>query len=524
MILAVTKILTIGESRKGMKGRHLENAIRYILAPKKTQGGRYVSAVNCQPENAYMQMASTKEDFGKTNKRQGYHIIISFEEERLDPAAAFEIVGKFADEFLGTGYEAVYAVHDNTAHTHGHIIFNSVNCITGKKYRYEKGDWAKVLQPITNRLCEEYGLSTIDIEAEEKKKHSHYKDWNETQGKQSVRTEMIRHDLDACIIQAGTYEEFLDLLREMGYGIKQGKYLSVCPPGSERFCRCKPNTLGEDYTAERIRERIGEISGSDLPDRERKGGISEGDVSAYVSGMMQTETEEVTEPEIVPPEDEFLRRTKLTGIQKTYYAKVCRIRKLERLPYSQAWKYRDEIRKLEKVQERYLFLIKNDIHDISRLLEVEESLREKQREADRERRAVLKEKKRYSVLFDKMERIKELLPAENSFISGDDFFLREHEEYTQLLEELQVEGYTVETLEKIRKRLDDRLSGINDKRKAVRTDLKMAGTMRKEFSETLHQVLTEREKAEPELAETEEKTEQGPVKKEDEKPARQPRR
>ena len=510
--MAVTKILTLGESRKGMKGRHLENAIRYILEPKKTQGGRYVSAVNCQPERAFRQMVSTKEDFGKTDKRQGYHIIISFEEERLDPAVAFEIIGKFVDEFLGTGYEAVYAVHDNTAHTHGHILFNSVNCITGKKFRYEKGDWAKVMQPITNRLCEEYGLSTIDIEAEEKKRHSNYKDWNETQGKQSARTEMIRHDLDACIMQAGTYEGFLDLLREIGYGIKQGKYLSVCPPGSERFCRCKPNTLGEDYTAERIRERIGEVSGRGISDH------------AEGMGMMQTETEERAEPAIVPPEDEFLRRTKLTGIQKVYYAKVCRIRKLERLPYSQAWKYRDEIRKLEQVQERYLFLIKNDIHDITRLLEVEESLREKQREADRERRAVLKEKKRYSVLFEKLERIKELLPAENSFRNGDDFFLREHGEYAQLLEELQAEGYPVETLEKIRKRLDDRLAGTNDKRKAVRTDLKMAGAMRKEFSETLHQVLTEREKAEPELAETEEKTEQIPVKKEDGKITRQPRR
>jgi hypothetical protein len=492
--LAVTKILTIGESRKGIKGRHLENAIRYILEPKKTQGERYVSAVNCQPERVFRQMVSTKEMFGKTDKRQGYHIIISFEEERLDPAVAFEIVGKFVDEFLGTGYEAVYAVHDNTAHTHGHILFNSVNCITGKKFRYEKGDWAKEMQPITNRLCEEYGLSTIDIEAEKKKKHSDYKDWNETQGKQSVRTEMIRRDMDACIMQAGKYEEFLDLLREMGYGIKQGKYLSVCPPGSERFCRCKPNTLGEDYTAERIRERIGDGV------RKEKG--------------RNDPAEEVSTSAIVPPEDEFLRRTKLTGIQKTYYAKVCRIRKLERLPYSQAWKYRDEIRKLEKVQERYLFLIKNDIHDISRLLEVEESLREKQREADRERRAVLKEKKRFTGLFEKMGRMQELLPAENSFLSGDDFFAREHGEFTQLLEELQAEGYTVETLEKIRKRFGNRLAGINEKRKAVRTDLKMAGAMRKEFTETLDQVLTERGKTDPE---------QEPVKKEDRK-TRQPKR
>lgn len=506
--MAVTKILTLGESRKGRKGRHLENAIRYILEPKKTQGGRYVSAVNCQPEKAFRQMVSTKEDFGKTDKRQGYHIIISFEEERLDPAVAFEIVGKFVDEFLGTGYEAVYAVHDNTAHTHGHILFNSVNCITGKKFRYEKGDWAKVMQPITNRLCEEYGLSTIDIEAEEKKKHSDYKDWNETQGKQSVRTGMIRRDLDACIMQAGTYEEFLDLLREMGYGIKQGKYLSVCPPGSERFCRCKPNTLGEDYTMERICERIGDEVAKGKEKRD-----------------LAMETEELPETAIVPPEEEFLWRTKLTGIQKTYYAKVCRIRKLERLPYSQAWKYRDEIRKLEKVQERYLFLIKNDIHDISRLLEVEESLREKQREADRERRAVLKEKKRFSGLFEKLDRIKEIFPAENSFRNGDDFFAREHGEYALLLEELQAAGYTVETLEKIQKSFDDRLAGINEKRKAVRTDIKMAGTMRKEFTETLDQVLTERGKAEPGPAGTEKEPEQEPepVKKED-RQTRQPKR
>ena len=517
--MAVTKILTLGESRKGRKGRHLENAIGYILAPEKTQGGRYVSAVNCQPENAYMQMVSTKEDFGKTDKRQGYHIILSFEEEKLDPAVAFEIVGKFVDEFLGAGYEAVYTVHDNTAHTHGHILFNSVNCITGKKYRYEKGDWAKILQPITNRLCEEYGLSTIDIEAEEKKRHSHYKDWNETQGKQSVRTEMIRRDLDGCIMQAGTYEEFLDLLREMGYGIKQGKYLSVCPPGSERFCRCKPNTLGEDYTQERIRERIGESSDREASNRGRHGAISKRDVSGHAEDMNVGQVQQ----EIIPPEDEFLRRTKLTGIQKTYYAKVCRIRKLERLPYSQAWKYRDEIRKLEKVQERYLFLIKNDIHDISRLLEVEESLREKQREADRERRAVLKEKKRFSVLFEKRERMQELLPAENSFRKGDDFFAREHEEYTQLLEELQAEGYTVEALETIQKRFDDRLAGINARRKAVRTELKMAGAMRKEFTETLNQVLTERGKAEPEPAGTEKEPEQRPVKKED-RQTKQPKR
>ena len=106
-------------------------------------------------------MRETKSVFAKLDKRQAYHIIISFEEGEISADQAFEFMGRFVDEYLKGEYECVYAIHDNTAHIHGHIIFNSVNKMTGRKYRYEKGDWAKYIQPITNSLCEEYGLSTI---------------------------------------------------------------------------------------------------------------------------------------------------------------------------------------------------------------------------------------------------------------------------------------------------------------------------------------------------------------------------
>lgn len=177
--MAITKILTINDCGRKFAGRHLQTAITYIIDPNKTQNMRYVTGINCQPEKAFDQMLATKQKFGKTDKRQGYHIIISFEEEDVEPGTAFEIIRKFAEEYLGQGYEAIYAVHDNTAHTHGHIIFNSVNGITGRKYRYEKGDWAKVIQPITNRLCEEYGLATMEIEMAGQHKNEYYKDWNE---------------------------------------------------------------------------------------------------------------------------------------------------------------------------------------------------------------------------------------------------------------------------------------------------------------------------------------------------------
>ena len=73
----------------------------------------------------------------------------------MNPDTAFEITRRFVEEYLGKSYEAVYVVHDNTAHVHSHIVFNSVSFVDGKKYRYEKGDWAKYIQPITNNLCQE---------------------------------------------------------------------------------------------------------------------------------------------------------------------------------------------------------------------------------------------------------------------------------------------------------------------------------------------------------------------------------
>ena len=317
--MAITKILTINDSGVKFSGKHLKQAIEYILDNGKTQNGRFVTGINCQPENVFEQMKATKRKFGKTDKRQGYHLIISFEEGEITPDTAFEIIGKFVQEYLGEGYEAIYAVHDNTAHVHGHIIFNSVNYVTGRKFRYEKGDWAKRIQPITNRLCTEYGLSTIDIEQQGRKSNERYKDWNEFRDGKLIWRDMIKRDLDACIMQSDSFEEFFDLLVEKGYDIKQNKYLAVKPQGMQRFCRCK--SLGEQYTEERIRRRI-----------------AEEDMLSYVNRNQKGDS-------IEKVKDEFLQRTKLSGIQKTYYARVCRIRRLERLPYSKAWEYREEIRK-----------------------------------------------------------------------------------------------------------------------------------------------------------------------------------
>lgn len=124
--MAISKILHMKDSGNSFHARHLKRALDYVMNPEKTQGGRLVGAINCQADMAFEQMMDTKKQFGKTDKRQGYHIILSFKEDEVEPDRAFKITQKFVAEYLGDAYEAVFVVHDNTDHVHSHIVFNSV--------------------------------------------------------------------------------------------------------------------------------------------------------------------------------------------------------------------------------------------------------------------------------------------------------------------------------------------------------------------------------------------------------------
>ena len=170
---------------------------------------------------------------------------------------------------------------------------------------------------------------------------------------------------------------------------------------------------------------------------------------------------------ITVPEDEFLPRTKLTGIQKTYYAKVCRIRKLKRLPYSKAWQYKNEIRKLNECHDQYMFLVENEIHTLPELVAACSNLKEKEAESRRERRSLSKEEKRFSGLFRTAEEMEQLQPAYHSYLEGDEFFEKEYHAYESLKEKLKEQGYTKEQVDMIQNGIHNRIAENYEKRQAV---------------------------------------------------------
>ena len=242
------------------------------------------------------------------------------------------------------------------------------------------------------------------------------------------------------------YEQFLELLSDKGYEVKQGKYLAVKPQGMTRFRRCK--TLGDMYSDEVIRERI-----------------EKEDISFY------REQQKEVQPVLCKCKVRRYRRAKMSGLQKRYYAKLYRIGKLKKKPYSQVWKYKDDIRKMHKLQEEYLFLVNHDIHSAEELVSVISSLTDKRKEVSAGKSRIYKARERSRELFDIADDMKELEPAEKSFLQGDEFFTDEHLQWETLKQKLLSQGYSLEEVEALRKHYKEEYSKACAKERAVFKEL-----------------------------------------------------
>lgn len=441
--MAISKITHMKDCGSSYHGKHLKASISYITKDWKTQDGRLVGVINCLPDDVFEQMRQTKRQFDKNNGRQGYHIVLSFKPGEVEPDKAFEIAGIFAKRYLGSRYEVIYSVHDNTDCIHAHIVWNSVSFVDGRKFHYKKGDWERDILPITNELCKEYGLSILEVDGE--KANDERDEWNQKNTGNFTWNPMIKRDLDACILQAATFAEFQSLLMEKGYECKAGKYFAVKPPGMGRFRRC--SSLGDDYAEEQIRKRI-ELE----------------TIKSYA-------IEEKKPAQIVRCRIKRYRRAKLSGLQKKYYARLYRIGVLKKRPYSQAWKYRDEIQKLEKIQRQYLFLDRYDVHTMEELAAVISSLQEKDSLAISEKKKVYKERQRFKDLFETAECMGKLQNAHAAYVNGDTFFEEEEKQWNLYGEKLKCAGYSLEEVQLLREHIRQRIAEVIEKESAVKREL-----------------------------------------------------
>ena len=331
--MAITKILNIQESDGRNPASHLKNALEYIQNPDKTEECVLVGSINCLPDTAFEQMEETKNIFHKTGKRQGYHVIISFSpEEKVSAEQAIYVLEHFAKDVLGDDYEAVYAVHTDREHMHGHLIWNSVSMTTGKKYNSPKGNWKNHLQPITNKYCDELGLAIMPAEYSRNPKNISRDKWE----KEMSMKEIILRDAKMCAYAAGNVEHFKYLMKRLGYVFKKDAWMEVQAPGFRYYHKLAK--MDEMFSEETLRHHV------DMP--------------------------WMAKPYFYSSDIRRLHRTKLSPYQKKFYAKLYRLRVVEQKRFVVGGaKYAEDLKRFHQLQDEYLLLVNNDIKSVMNLVD-----------------------------------------------------------------------------------------------------------------------------------------------------------
>lgn len=284
-------------------------------------------------DTAFEQMEETKNIFHKTGKRQGYHVIISFSpEEKVTAEQAMYVLEHFAKDVLGDDYEAVYAVHTDRGHMHGHLIWNSVSMTTGKKYNSPKGNWKNHLQPITNKYCDELGLSIMPAEYSRNPKNISRDKWE----REMSMKEIILRDAKMCAYAAGNVEHFKYLMKRLGYVFKKDAWMEVQAPGFRYYHKLAK--MDEMFSEETLRHHV------DMP--------------------------WMAKPYFYSSDIRRLHRAKLSPYQKKFYAKLYRLRVVEQKRFVVGGaKYAEDLKRFHQLQDEYLLLVNNDIKSIVELVD-----------------------------------------------------------------------------------------------------------------------------------------------------------
>ncbi|WP_243096750.1 relaxase/mobilization nuclease domain-containing protein, partial [Roseburia intestinalis] len=265
--------------------------------------------------------------------RQGYHVIISFSpEEKVTVEQAMYVLEHFAKDVLGDDYEAVYAVHTDREHMHGHLIWNSVSMTTGKKYNSPKSNWKNHLQPITNKYCDELGLSIMPAEYSKNPKNISRDKWE----KEMSMKEIILRDAKMCAYAAGNVEHFKYLMKRLGYVFKKDAWMEVQAPGFRYYHKLAK--LDEMFSEDMLRHYV------DMP--------------------------WMAKPYFYSSDIRELHRAKLSPFQKQFYAKLYRLRIVEQKRFVVGGaKYAEDLKRFHQLQDEYLLLVNNDIKSIVELVD-----------------------------------------------------------------------------------------------------------------------------------------------------------
>lgn len=502
--MAILKMISTCHPTKAGNNVTLGKCIDYALNPKKTQNGLYTGATSCNKNTALNDMVQTKQFYGKDSSdkksRTGYHWTISWSpEEHVDYNTALEIVREFCENQL-KDYECVYSVHTDQAHTHCHIVFNSVNFNNGKKFRYEDGDWAKIFQPELDRLCKERGLHILEQDTglsndeyyktqsmhqkntNKKKSNSddnmndstenkqgYYNKQNKWTGKKSykkrrgnnkyynekketyTKSEFIKKDIDDAILSSHNLDEFFRLLESWGYKIRHGKsekygdYFALTGRGMERARR--NYALGKGYSLESIKKRI-ELKNKPLPEY---GEPVQVNFHQFVVRYVYWKKPKYNDNSILAKKVSVLM-----------YKKGILDKDRKRPNY---YDIKNSLKKIREYENQIDLINEYNIGDMDSINAAIADVDEKISELDAKRKAVYTQRVPYKELLKTYSEMKKLEMAYYSFKNGMIEYKEQHDRYVELKSVLNKYGFSDAEIEKYQEEIKEELKHISyDKR------------------------------------------------------------
>ena len=323
--MAITKIL----ARSG----GLRDAIRYVLNGDKTDGKILTASQRCSVEHAASRMEKTKARYNQTGGVQYYHLVQSFKKGEVTPELALEIAKEFAEECLPE-YEAVIGTHVDKGHIHSHIILNSVNAVTGKKYHSNARNYYKRIRAVSDRLCRKHGLSVI-ITGEDSQSVSYIEWLRQSRGQPTFRS-MLGADLRRAIEDADSLGEFFMIMENLGYEIRHGNRLGFRLRGQERYM---------------------------VPGRRNPLFTEDGIVAAICGNLADIETGLRPATVYRPPYQPYKKRPKYKGFMALYVHYLYIMGKIEKRQYPPRMtvKMRRDVMKFEELKARFAFLRENNL-------------------------------------------------------------------------------------------------------------------------------------------------------------------
>ena len=360
--------LKIGqEATENDKLAALKDVVNYVS--DKNEGVRYVTGINCTAEHAAEEMHVTKKKWAEKGNRVLYHGYQSFSPGEADPDKVHEIGVRLARELWGDRFEVVVATHLDRQHLHNHFVINATSFSEGKKFSWDK-EYPK-MKRLSDSICREEALSIVSDSRDISRHRGAVRAENE--GRYTIES-IMKEDIDSCIRCAGTYSEWMRLMKDKGYRIDaSGKYLRVFPYGHSKCIRID-RRWGEDYSAEGIAKRIeSEVVGSTK--QQVYSGfmqISTGDSPEY-RGNESDSPEPNRSYEYVNERTDVLRLFReMTegksgaypkGLQVYYLRFIVKMgyyRRTGRIAHTH-YVLREELTKLDKYIDESRFLIKNGI-------------------------------------------------------------------------------------------------------------------------------------------------------------------